>query len=177
MKFRSFAFLIPALLTAGDWSPPVEVRNDDQLCVTYRARWDGEQLAVQAKLEPGWHTFAMDNKERQDVKLAGKPSLGVEKPTALQVTGGLAVEGSWMQTSPKDFSKPELRWFSWGFEDEALFVAKARKAGSDPIQVTIKGQACSGSICKNVTVTVPLDAAGAGEKINSTGLVPLVSAR
>ena len=67
--------------------------------------------------------------------------------------------------------------FSWGFDDEALFVAKARKAGSDPTQVTIKGQACSGSICKNVTVTVPLDAAGAGEKINSTGLVPLVSAR
>lgn len=177
MKFRSFAFLIPALLTAGDWSAPVEVRNDDQLCVTYRARWDGELLAVQAKLEPGWHTFAMDNKERQDVKLAGKPSLGVEKPTTLQVTGGLAVEGPWMQTAPKDFSKPELRWFSWGFDDEALFVAKARKAGSDPAEVTIKGQACSGSICKNVTVTITLDATGAGDKISSAGLVPLVTGR
>jgi hypothetical protein len=177
MMFRLIAFLIPALLAAGDWSPPVEVRNDDQLCVTYRARWDGEHLAVQAKLEPGWHTFAMDNKERQDVRLAGKPSLGAEKPTTVHVSGGLVVEGPWVQTEPKDFSKPELRWFSWGFDDEALFVAKARNSNANPVELTIKGQACSGSICKNVTVTVPLDRAAGGEKISSNGLVPLVTGR
>lgn len=177
MKFRSFAFLMPALLTAGDWSAPVEVRNDDQLCVTYRARWDGELLAVHAKLEPGWHTFAMDNKERQDIKLAGKPSLGVEKPTTVRVTGGLTVEGPWMQTNPKDFSKPELRWFSWGFDDEAYFVAKVRKAGTEPAEITIKGQACSGSICKNVTVTVPVSLTAPGDKISLAGLVPLTAGR
>ena len=82
-----------------------------------------------------------------------------------------------MQTEPKDFSKPELRWFSWGFDDEALFVAKARNSNANPVELTIKGQACSGSICKNVAVTVPLDRAAGGEKISSNGLVPLVTGR
>ena len=34
-------------------------------------------------------TFAMDNKVRADEKLAGKPSLGIEKPTGITLAEGL----------------------------------------------------------------------------------------
>lgn len=176
MSLRALFLLAPALLSAGDWSAPVEVRDDDRLCVTYRARWDGDFLLVQATLEPGWHTFAMDNKERQDVKLAGKPSLGVEKPTTVRVTGGLSVESPWKQNEPKDFSKPELRWFSWGFDEQASFVAKAEKTGNNPVEIAIKAQACSGSVCKNVSVNLTMDPAPGGEKVDAASLVPLVAA-
>ena len=43
-------------------SDVVEVRHDDMLCVSYQARLEGPYLVVRATLEPGWHTFAMDNK-------------------------------------------------------------------------------------------------------------------
>jgi hypothetical protein len=55
-----------ALATAappGEWSNPVEVRHDENLCVSYQARLDGPFLVVRATLGSGWHTFAMDNKE------------------------------------------------------------------------------------------------------------------
>ena len=58
----------------------------------------------------------MDNRIRAEEKLAGKKSLGIDHPTEIKVSGGLEVEGPWHQTNPKDFSRPELRWFSWGFE-------------------------------------------------------------
>src|SRR6476620_12110802 len=106
----------------ADWSNPVEVRHDVQKCVSYRARLSGDFLVVQATSEPGWHTFAMDNKLRAEEKLAGKKSLGIDHPTECKLTGAPVVEGPWYQTPPKDFSKPELRWFSWGFERQALFA-------------------------------------------------------
>ena len=82
---------------------------------------------VRAAIEPGWHTFAMDNKQRAEEKLAGRKSLGIDHPTEITLTGGLEMAGPWYQTPPKDFSKPELRWFSWGFERQALFAAKIRR--------------------------------------------------
>src|SRR5260370_38680768 len=93
----------------------VEVRHDDILCVSYQAHLDGPYLVVRATLEPGWHTFAMDNKVRAVEKLAGKPSLGIDHPTEITLTGGLEGGGPWLQSPPKDFSKPELGGFSWGF--------------------------------------------------------------
>ena len=105
------------------------MHHDDNLCLSYQARLDGEYLVVRANLEPGWHTFAMDNKQRAEEKLAGKKSLGIDRPTEIVVSGGLQTAGPWLQSQPKDFSKPELRWFSWGFEKQALFVAKMRRAG------------------------------------------------
>lgn len=86
----------------GTWSAPTEVRSDDNLCLTYRARLDGSYLVISAKIEPGWHTFAMDNKARAEEKLAGKKALSVDQPTEFTLTG-LEVAGPWFQTAPKDF--------------------------------------------------------------------------
>jgi hypothetical protein len=69
---------------------------------------------------------------------------------------GLEMDGSWYQSVPKDFSKPELRWYSWGFEGQALFVAKVRRVGAGPPSLAVRGQACSDAICKNIDVTISI---------------------
>jgi hypothetical protein len=157
---------------AGEWSKPVEIRHDDALAMTYRAMYDGSNVIVAVKIEPGWHTFSMDNKTRQDAALKGKKSLGVEKPTTIEVAG-LGLTGPWRQTEPKDFSKPELRWFSWGFEQSALFAAPAQPNGPGPAIVTVKGQACSDSVCKNVTVTLETPLTGPSPAVSLSGLTAL----
>jgi hypothetical protein len=147
---------------AGDWTEPVEVRYEQTRCVSYRAKQDGPFLVVQATLDPNWHTFAMDNKERAAEKLAGRRSLGIDLPTEISVTQGLEVAGPWFQSPPKDFSKPELRWFSWGFENQALFVARVRRSGDGPARIAIRGQACTETSCKNVDVAISVPLEGTG---------------
>ena len=144
--------LLPFLIAISAMAQGVEVRHDDELCVSYRARIDGPYLVVQATVGSGWHTFAMDNKVRAEEKLAGKPALSIDKATEIS---GVEIEGPWYQTPPKDFSRPELRWFSWGFDRLALFVAKVRRAAPS---LTLKGQACTEKICKNVDVSIPVEA-------------------
>jgi DsbC/DsbD-like thiol-disulfide interchange protein len=156
------------LLTAVDaWGPPAVVTHDDQPCVTYRAQLAGGLLAVEVKLEPGWHTFAMDNDKRAAAKLAGKKALSIDKPTQLQPEG-VDVAGPWRQSAPKDFSQPDLRIFSWGFEGEARFVVPV-KTVSGPVRVHIKGQACTQAVCKNVDVVA--DAAAGGAQPSTAGLI------
>jgi hypothetical protein len=83
--------------------------------------------------------------------------LSVDRPTEIIPTG-LELEGPWYQTDPKDLSHPELRWFSWGFDKEAVFAAKVRRGTAG--RLTIKAQACTDAICKNIDVAVPVSAAG-----------------
>ena len=151
--FLAFVVFASAL-AAGEWSAPSEVFHDDKRLISYRARWNGEYVIVEVAVDPGWHTFAMDNKIRHEEKLKGKPSLGVEKDTTIAVSGGLETEGKWLQTNPQDFSKPELRWFTYGFEGKAYFATKAKKTGPGPAQVHLKAQACAKEICKNIDVTM-----------------------
>jgi hypothetical protein len=141
---------------AADWTPAVEVRHDETLSISYQAKLDGPNLVVRAKIEPGWHTFAMDNQVRAEEKLAGKPSLGIDRPTKITLTGGLQVAGPWLQTAPLEFSKPELRWFSWGFERQALFAARVRRSAGGTVRIGIRGQACTETVCRNIDVTIPL---------------------
>ena len=159
----------------GAWSEPAEVRHEETLSLSYRARLDGPFLVVQATIEPGWHTFAMDNKLRAEEKLAGKKSLGIDHPTEIAVTGGMTAAGPWYQTPPKDFSRPELRWFSWGFERQALFATKIQSTGTGPVRMAVRGQACTDTICKNIDVTIVLPAgktqAGASSVIDLNSLV------
>lgn len=160
--------------SAGDWTAPVEVLHEHQRCISYRARMDGEFLVVQTTIEPGWHTFVMDNKQRSAEKLAGRQSLGVDGPTEIALTQGLEIAGPWYQSEPKDFSKPELRWYSWGYEGEARFVAKTRRSGPGPVQIAIRGQACTETICKNIDVEISLPvnaAAGQPSSVDRKGLV------
>jgi len=145
---------------AGDWTEPVEVRQELKRCVSYRARLSGEFLVIQAIHEAGWHTYAMDNKQRALEKLAGKKSLGIDRPTEITLSEGLELAGSWYQSPPKDFSKPGLRWFSWGFEGQAVFVAKVQLSGAGPARVTLRGQACTEATCKNIDVEISVPLAG-----------------
>ena len=157
-------------VAADGWGPPVVVTHDDQPCVTYRARFADGHLAVEVKLEAGWHTFTMDNDKRAAARLGGKKALGADKPTQLQPEG-MEVTGQWMQSPPKDFSQPDLRIFSWGFEGNALFVAPA-KAGSGA-KVHIKGQACTQVVCKNVDVVAEALEDKMGPGPASAGLIPV----
>ena len=81
------------------------MRHDDKLVLTYRAKLEGDYLIVRAAIEPGWHTFVMDNKRREQEKLAGKPSLGIEKSTEIKAVTGVAVAAPWLQAAPKDMSE------------------------------------------------------------------------
>jgi hypothetical protein len=160
MKILLFG-LVMAAVSVAEWSKPVEVVVDDTVCATYRARVDdGGRLVIALTLANGWHTFAMDNQIRATEKLAGKKALGMDKPTSFVVSGGLAVEGPWMQPALRDFSKPELRIFSWGFEKEALFAAKVKRVpGEARAKVAIKAQACTETICKDINKELDLDLA------------------
>jgi hypothetical protein len=166
--------LLACNVFAGDWSAPVEVRHEEDIAVSYQARIDGQWLVVRAKVGPGWHTFCMDNKRRADEKLAGKLAISVDKPTEI-VPAGIEVEGPWFQTEPKDFSHPELRWFSWGFDKEATFAARLRRPAAG--KLAIRGQACTDAICKNIDVIVPVSPSGAAaSELEVKKLLPVVDA-
>ena len=156
---RVLLLLCASLASGADWSQPAEVRHDDALVVSYTARVDGPYLVVHVTLGPGWHTFALDNVQRVEEKLAGKTALSMDRSTEI-VVAGVALEGPWHQTVPKDFSRPSLRMFSFGYDREALFAAKVRLTGPGPAKLHIRGQACTETVCKNVDVplTVALPA-------------------
>ena len=160
---------------AQDWTAPVEVLHELKRCVSYRATVNGEHLVIRVALEPGWHTFAMDNVKRAEEKLAGRQSLGIDQPTEITLTGALAASPPWLQSPPKDFSKPELRWFSWGFENQAMFVAKVRRLGPGLAEIGIRGQACTETTCKNIDVSISLPAGGkaGGSPVDLKTLVPV----
>ena len=164
--------LLLLLFAAGvDWTKPVEVVHDDQPCISYRAKVTGGHLLVEAKLEPGWHTFTLDNDKRAAEKLAGKKALGVDKPTSIALQG-LETTGAWLQSEPKDFSQPEIRMFTWGFEKQALFAAPVKRTAGT-VQLRIRGQACTEAVCKNVDATLALPDAGGADRPDLAGLTPV----
>ena len=171
--------LFTAHARADDWTLPVEVTYNQIRCIAYRARLSGAYLEVEAKIEPGWHTFAMDSAQRAAEKLAGRKSLSQDAPTEIGVTEGLIPEGPWYQTPPKDFSKPELRWFSWGFVDRVSFAVKAARAGAGPARVEVRGQVCTESVCKKIDIVigVPLGASATDKAPSDIILESLVPVR
>ena len=175
----AFGIALAGTVRAQDWTRPVEVTYDQKRCISYRARLSGRFLVVEATPEPGWHTFAMDNTSRATEKLEGKKPLGLDLPTEISVARGLERDGSWFQSPPKDFSKPELRWYSWGFEGRALFVVKVRRSGSGPARIAVLGQVCTESVCRRVDVAIslPLTAPGSNAGMPAVDLKSLVQVR
>ena len=146
---------------AASWSAPVPVRQGSTDCVSYRAKLSGEWLVVEVTHEPGWHTYAMDNERRAQEKLAGKKSLGLEQPTTIRVLGGLQLAGPWYQSKPEDYSKPDLRWFTWGFEGTALFAARVSVSDNGTPRIAVQGQTCNEASCHLVDIEIPLPRDGA----------------
>ena len=160
--------------SAANWSQPVEVRHEDELAISYTARVDGPYLVVRANIGRGWHTFALDNVKRVEEKLNGQPALSMDRSTEIDATG-VRVESPWRQSPPKEFSRPELRMFSFGYDREAIFAARIRLDGTGSAQLRIRGQACTESVCKNIDV--PLTVAmpsklGASSEAKLDDLVP-----
>jgi len=168
-----------AAAAADDWTRPVEVTFDQKRCISFRAALIGQYLAVEATIEPGWHTFAMDSTLRAAEKLAGRKSLSQDMPTEIDLTNGLEVSGPWLQSSPRDFSRPELRWFSWGFVDRALFAAQVRRSGEGPGQIALRGQVCTETTCKriDVAISVPFPPAGSKPDTANPDLKDLIQVR
>ena len=169
---RNLSFLFACMACAADWSQPAEVRHEDALVISYTARVEGAYLVVRANVGQGWHTFALDNVQRVEEKLAGKPALSMDRSTEITATG-IRTEGPWLETPPKDFSRPQLRMYSFGYDHDAVFVAKVH-AGSGTAKLRIRGQACTETVCKNVdvplTVAVPVKA-GAQAEVKLSELV------
>jgi len=143
------------------WSPPVEARRRNLKVASYRAKLAGNVLLVEVTHEPGWHTYALDNLERARKK-AGEPALGIEKSTRIELSGGLRTAGKWRQSPPKDLSQPEISWYTWGFEDTALFAVKIQRRGmAKEAVITINGQACKETTCAlidDLEIRLPLNA-------------------
>lgn len=158
LRFALFAVLAGSLW-AGEWSGPVEAKGrDGRPLVTCRARLAGDVLLVEVRPVDGWHVYAMDNERRARQALAGKVSLGVEENTEVDVHGGLEQIGDWFQTEPEDFSQPELRWYSYGFEGRSLLASRVRRTGARSATVEVRAQACDSASCVRVDaqLTLPL---------------------
>ena len=169
--------LLAAGLWAGDWSAPVEATDRaGTSLVTCRGKLAGGHLVVELRAKPGWHVYAMDNEIRAKEALAGKMSLGVEESTSVTVGDGLRVAGPWFQTEPRDFSQPELRWYSYGFEGTAVLAAPVLLTGRDIAKVAIRAQACDSTSCIRVDaeIGVPLSGSGA-DSFTTDGMVPVRS--
>ena len=173
----AIAALFAASLWAGGWSAPAEATDAaGNALVTCRAKLTGEHLVVEIQAIEGWHVYAMDNERRAKEALAGKMSLGVEQNTEVQVSEGLKVVGGWYQTKPEDFSQPELRWYSYGFEGTSTLAAEVERTSGDSARVTVRAQACDSASCVAVEagLDVPLTD-GAGEGFSTDSLVPVRS--
>lgn len=149
---RLLVLLLSVAPAFAEWTEPVEVRMGDELCVTYQSRLVGDRLAVRVTPAEGWHTFTMDNERRAKEALEGKMALGVDGPTVFTLGEGLQAAGEWSQSPPKDFSKPDLRWYSWGYEDPAVFAVKVSKGAGKAAVIGVRGQACDATRCKNIDV-------------------------
>lgn len=149
-----------AITTAfgAEWGAPVDVTHELKPAVTYKARIAGDVLVIHATVHPGWHTFAIDNEKRAAEQLGGKKSIGIDQPTVIKVQGA-EITGAWYQSEVKDFSKPALRWYSFGFENKAVFATKVK--GGGPATLNVRGQACSDTTCKNIDVTLTAPSGGA----------------
>ena len=140
--------VVPVAWTS-EWSESAEVRRRLTTVVSYRAKLEGDVLIVEATHGEGWHTYAMDNVERARKK-SGKQSPETELPTRLNVSGGLALDGAWYQTDPKELSQLDIKWYTWGWDSVARFAAKVRRVSGEPAVITINGQACNASLCSMV---------------------------
>ena len=149
--FAVLALLGVAAPTAAQESEepaPQEVWFGDDIAVTYEARLEGDWLVVEARHEPGWHTYAMDNVERAR-EATGRERPDTELPTRLTPSPEIELASAWRQTAPTDLSQPDIRWYTWGFEDRSFFAARVERADAGG-WLQVDAQACTDRLCAMV---------------------------
>lgn len=151
--------LVSAALTSDEpaWSKAAVVRDGSKGVVRFQARIDFDYLVVRATHEKEWHTYAMDNQARGTKALQGKKSLGIEQGIKIKVKSGLVLDDHWLQSRPRDLSKPELRWYTYGFDHTAVFACRIKTVTAEPIIVQIRGQACSGESCRTIDAVLEIE--------------------
>ena len=136
-----------------------EVWLGDHLAVSYAARIEADWLIVDVQHEPGWHTYAMDNVLRA-AEVTGKDKPDTELPTRITPSPEIELESPWRQTAPTELSQPDLRWYTWGFEERSFFAARVLRAGSGG-WVQVDAQACTDQLCAMVDgLRVPVTRSG-----------------
>lgn len=146
---------------ATDWSELIKIdRRREGTVVSYRAKVDAGYLVVEVTHGEGWHTYTMDNILRAQKK-SGKEKPETELPTVIQVGDGLTTSGDWFQSTPKDLSMQEIKWYTWGFVETAYFAIRIDAIAAPETTLTINAQACNASSCSMVdaqTITLALPA-------------------
>ena len=138
----------PAAAQKSEEPAPQEVWFGDDIAVTYEARLEGDWLVVEARHEPGWHTYAMDNVERAR-EATGRERPDTELPTRLTPSPEIELASAWRQTAPTDLSQPDIRWYTWGFEDRSFFAARVERADAGG-WLQVDAQACTDRLCAMV---------------------------
>ncbi|MCA9126855.1 MAG: hypothetical protein KDB22_07215 [Planctomycetales bacterium] len=137
------------------WSATATVTDGTSTVVRFQACIASKHLIVRAVHDKGWHTYAMDNRQRAMKALQGKQSLGIEEGLQVKITKGATLTGKWLQTPPKDLSQPEMRWYTYGFEDSTYLACPIQQEDTpETVTLEIKGQACNSSSCRQVDLTL-----------------------
>lgn len=172
------AALIGASAAAAEWSDPQTILRGRDKVVTYRATVENGWLLVEAKHEPGWHTYAMDNLRRAQEK-TGKENPSTELNTAITIAEGGELAGKWRQSEPKDLSTPAIRWYTWGFENTAYFAAPI-KTTADTFRIVINAQSCNESACamvEDLEIAIPIaETTESAKDAPRANLIPVVAA-
>jgi hypothetical protein len=166
------ALFIAQSALAGEWVESKPVMYRGEIAMTYRARLAGDWLIVEAKHSPAWHSYAMDNVQRAR-KATGKATPETELPTRIAVSGGLKAVGPWKQSPPKDLSKADIQWYSWGFEGTARFAVKVERTEGGEAVITVNGQSCDATSCsmvRDVKMTLEVSA-GSDDAGDAAGLI------
>ena len=149
---------------ATDWSEPIKIdRRREGTVVSYEKlclKWRTRYLVVEVTHGEGWHTYTMDNVLRAQKK-SGKEKPETELPTVIQVGDGLTTSGDWFQSTPKDLSMQEIKWYTWGFVETVYFAIRIDAIAAPETTLTINAQACNASSCSMVdaqTITLALPA-------------------
>jgi len=146
-----FLILLSPVLMAGEWSESKEIRQRRSgMVVSYKAKLDGDWLIIEATHGKGWHTYTLDNLERAQKK-TGKEKPETELSTVIELSGGLKPVGAWYQTKPKELSTPEIKWYTWGFENVSRFATQVELIDQSATTITINAQACNASSCSMVS--------------------------
>ncbi|MCH6256349.1 hypothetical protein MLD52_07305 [Puniceicoccaceae bacterium K14] len=127
------------------WSPMVAAWYGEEIVARYRAALFDKTLVVEATYSEGWRSYAMDNLQRAEAVFG--PGSMSERPTQITLDENLTPEGEWRQTKPQDMSKPDIEWYTWGFEKKAFFTRQLTELPHQEFQVKINAQICNNNSC------------------------------